>query len=104
MAFVRKQKTNLLEDPAVATDPEQEILAVDVEGVKFQYFDGTSWQPEWDSTTNGNVLPVAVNMELQLKPLREGGPARVITRSAKLMCSAPSTQPSTNGTTGGILQ
>jgi prepilin-type N-terminal cleavage/methylation domain-containing protein len=64
--------TNLLapETPA----PLQENLCANVLSLHFQYFDGTSWWNNWDSTQQGNTLPTAVQVTLQLQPPVVGRP------------------------------
>ena len=64
--------TNLLapETPA----PLQENLCANVLSLNFQYFDGTNWWPNWDSTQQGNTLPTAVQVTLQLQPPILGQP------------------------------
>ena len=68
----RSLTTNLLapETPA----PLQENLCANVLSLNFQYFDGTSWWPNWDSTQQGNTLPTAVLVTLQLQPPTVGQP------------------------------
>jgi type II secretory pathway pseudopilin PulG len=43
-----------------------EITAREVSSIAFQYFDGTVWQAEWDSTQL-NMLPVAIEVVLTLR-------------------------------------
>jgi len=43
------------------------LLADEVVGVAFQYYDGTTWVPEWDSTTMCG-LPRAVEIVLTIQP------------------------------------
>ena len=54
----------------------------------------------WDSTTNGNLLPLAVAMELTLAPTKPGADPVVIRRFATVMCATPPSTTSTTGTTG----
>ena len=62
----RQITTNLLA-PDVET-PVTDYLCQNVLSFTVQYFDGTSWWPTWDSTQQGNVLPNAVEITLQLQP------------------------------------
>ncbi len=42
------------------------VVAREVVQIRFQYFDGSQWQPEWDSTSL-NMLPQAVEITLTLR-------------------------------------
>ena len=44
-----------------------ELLAEEVTSLKFSYFDGESWVPEWDSATMGG-LPIAVEIFITIQP------------------------------------
>lgn len=41
-------------------DPQQEVLCRGVESFSVQYYDGTNWTTDWDSTTQNNTMPLAV--------------------------------------------
>ena len=43
-----------------------ELLAPEVTGLEFAYFDGLEWSPEWDASEVG-ALPVAVNVRVRLR-------------------------------------
>jgi prepilin-type N-terminal cleavage/methylation domain-containing protein len=45
-------------------DYDEEILCRNVSVLNLQYFDGTQWQPTWDSTQYNNALPLAVMLTL----------------------------------------
>jgi len=62
--LVRRVTTNLLSP--VALDPTEEVLCRGVFGFGLRYFDGTDWLDSWDSTTENNTLPCAVEVTLQL--------------------------------------
>ena len=66
--------------------------------VAYQYFNGTDWLGNWDSTdpTTNNTLPMAVKMVLDLEPAHAGGPARQITRVATVWCAQKSMNDSNN--------
>jgi prepilin-type N-terminal cleavage/methylation domain-containing protein len=98
--LVHRQRTNLLEDQATDPAADQEVLVEDLVDLQFSYYDGTDWYDQWDSSTNGNVLPYAVELQLTLKPLNPGGPERVLHWYAPITCAAPATDTTT--TTGGI--
>jgi type II secretion system protein J len=62
--LVRLTTANLLapETP----EPEREVLATGVYAFNLRYFDGSEWQDSWDSSTEDDTLPVAVEVTLQL--------------------------------------
>lgn len=62
--LVRRVVRNVLSQSAVA--PQEEVIATDVRALAIRYFDGTTWQEQWDSTQLNNVLPVAVEMSIEL--------------------------------------
>jgi hypothetical protein len=45
------------------------LLAKEVTGLAFQYWDGAEWFPEWDSDTSGG-LPLAVEIVLTIQPTK----------------------------------
>jgi hypothetical protein len=62
--IVRQVTTNLL---ALRTaEPIQETICRGVKAFTLRYFDGSAWQDVWDSTTQGNVLPTAVEVTIEL--------------------------------------
>jgi type II secretory pathway pseudopilin PulG len=68
----RSITTNLLAPDA--PQPQVDNICENVLALNFQYFDGTSWYPNWDSTQEDNTLPTAVQMTLQLQPPVVGTP------------------------------
>jgi len=68
----RSITTNLLapETP----QPVVDNICEHVLALNFQYFDGTNWWPNWDSTQEDNTLPTAVQVTLQLQPPVVGQP------------------------------
>jgi type II secretion system protein J len=46
--------------------PEDQFLLGGVETVTFQFYDGTQWRYDWDSTTEATILPGAIKVELLL--------------------------------------
>lgn len=90
--LVRAVTRNLLA-PTVP-DPEIEILCRNVKSFDLQYYDGTTWQTDWDSTALGNALPLAVMMTLQVYvDSRPGQPPEVYTvrKVFPLACAKPAT-------------
>jgi type II secretory pathway pseudopilin PulG len=71
-ALVRQVTRNLLA-PVVAP-PSSEVLCRRVRAFRCRFFDGLQWLETWDSTTQGNVLPAAVQIELEIEtPGYKGG-------------------------------
>ena len=46
-----------------------ELLAPEVAGIAFQYYNGTEWTDTWDSSQNGG-LPTLVRVTLYIKPIK----------------------------------
>ena len=70
MVLVRRITTNLLA-PTVP-EPGQEILCRGVRAFVLRYFDGSVWQENWDSGTQGNLLPKAVEVTIELEDAADG--------------------------------
>ena len=64
MVLVRQTTQNVL--AAAEPVPEEEILCRGVRGFYLRYFDGTQWLDVWDSTTQGNTLPQAIELTLDM--------------------------------------
>jgi type II secretion system protein J len=63
--LVRIATRNLL--PPLQDQPEEpQRLMSGVESVVTSFYDGTQWRPDWDSTTETNVVPQAIKIELEL--------------------------------------
>jgi type II secretion system protein J len=86
--LVRQVSRNLL--PTVAPPPEEEIVCRNVRAFTIQYYDGQVWQDDWDSTSMGDVLPIAISITLELDP-PAGGQADakpiIISRVLPLACA-----------------
>jgi type II secretory pathway pseudopilin PulG len=54
---------------ATMLDAAGEVIAPEVTGLEFRYFDGVAWLMEWDSELMGG-LPVAVEIALAITPRR----------------------------------
>jgi general secretion pathway protein J len=97
---------NLL--PASTEDaPEEQWLLGGVQSILFEFYDGTQWRNDWDSTTETNKLPLAVLVRLQTLPSEDGmelpNPYELI---VPVQVQAPTnttsdTSSSTGGTGGG---
>jgi hypothetical protein len=58
----RQVITNLLSPTAV--EPEEEIICSTLSGFQLQYYDGSAWVDEWDSSVEDSQLPWAVRVTL----------------------------------------
>jgi len=65
LSLVRRITSNLLA-PRVEEPPE-EVLCRGLWSFNLRYFDGSDWQDNWDSSTRDNVLPLAVEVTIQLQ-------------------------------------
>lgn len=91
--LVRRVTRNLL--APVLEAPEEEVLCRNVRSFALRYFDGTSWQDEWDSTVLGNILPLSVELTLRMAPPTGHGDGNEVVRIVPLACAAAAS------TTGG---
>ena len=64
--WIRTETINPLSDDADNT-VETTILR-NVRSLEFSYYDGTSWQESWDSTTGSSRLPKAIAVSFALAP------------------------------------
>ena len=99
--LVRRVTRNLLASTQV--QPEDEILCRNVRSFAVQYFDGTYWQTDWDSTSVGDVLPMAVQIQIELDPgsdAEDRTPNR-ITRIIPLACAKPQDSSDSSGSSSG---
>ena len=62
--LVRRVSRNLLA-PSLP-EPQEEILCRGVRSFTLRFYDGVSWHEEWDSTQLGDVLPMAVEVTLEI--------------------------------------
>ena len=97
-ALVRRVWRNLLAQ--VEEEPQEEILCRGVRSFTVSFYDGITWQPEWDSTLLGDTLPLAVEINLEIdrnpaqpqqSPLLTADAAQTyrITRVFPLACAKP---------------
>ncbi len=63
--LVRRITTNLLAPETV--EPNEEILCRGVLAFNLRYFDGSEWWDDWDSSSQGDVLPLAVEVTLEVE-------------------------------------
>jgi hypothetical protein len=77
------------------SDPSQtdgELLAPEVNLLEFQYFDGTQWLTEWDSSQMGG-LPLAIAITVGITP---GGDASTVSAGASAAAADPYSADSTD--------
>lgn len=63
--LLRRITNNLLSPQEVT--PDEEILCRNVRSFALRYYDGQLWYEDWDSTQMGDILPVAVQVDLQIQ-------------------------------------
>jgi hypothetical protein len=91
--LVRRITRNVL--APTQTPGTDELLCRNVRSFSVQYYDGTSWQPSWDSTQVGDVLPPAVSVTIVIEdptaPLDSNGnhPQQRLTRVVSIACAKP---------------
>jgi type II secretion system protein J len=95
--LVRRTTLNLLSPET--PEPLVDVLCRRVRSFDVTYFDGLDWIENWDSTTQGNVLPLAIAMTLVLETGRESGYS--LSRTLTLPCSAPPETEAANARPGG---
>jgi prepilin-type N-terminal cleavage/methylation domain-containing protein len=71
--LLRRVTHNLLSPTMVERQPE--VLCRGIASFNLRYFDGTAWQNTWDSTVQGNNLPAAIEVSLQLADKSDRGVA-----------------------------
>lgn len=49
-----------------AADPDEEVIARDIAGLKLEYFDGASWLESWDSSEHDGTLPLGVRVTIAI--------------------------------------
>lgn len=90
--LVRLTTANLLAPQT--PEPEREVLCTGVYAFNLRYFDGSEWQDSWDSSTQDDALPVAVEVTLQLdggERLGEDGGYRA-SRVFLVPCGVPASE------------
>ena len=95
-ALIRGITTDLLATEAV--EPEEEVLCRAVLAFNLRYFDGSDWLDSWDSTTQSDVLPVAIEVTLELEGPELTQPAEGgyrVSRVFLLPCSSPAAEEGT---------
>jgi hypothetical protein len=62
--LLRQVATNLLAPNQI--EANEQVLCRGVVSMNLRYFDGSGWVDGWDSTTDSNSLPLAVEIDLQI--------------------------------------
>lgn len=99
-ALVRRVTRNLL--PASEAPYEEEILCLNVRSFSLRYYDGITWQEEWDSTLYDDSLPAAVAITLELSEANSDKPGQRITRIVPLACAKNSMMSGGTTAIGGM--
>ena len=68
--LIRSVTRNLL--PTLQEQPENQCLMSGIQTIVFSFYDGLQWREYWDSTTETNVLPQGIKVELQLASASSG--------------------------------
>jgi len=63
-ALVRRVYYNLL--PSKAPEPRVQVLCRNVKSCYLRYYDGTLWRDDWDSKAQGDILPNAIEVTLEI--------------------------------------
>lgn len=104
MSLIRRVTTNLL-SPVTPTTKDQ-TLCRNVKAFALRYFNGTTWQDSWDSSAMGNILPMAVEVTLELNAPGYSsvpGTGYKLSRVVRIPCGQPYAGESSSGSssTGG---
>lgn len=62
-ALLRRVTSNLL--PSNAPLIREQVLCRNVKAFSLRYFDGTQWLESWDSTAQGDLLPLGVEVQIE---------------------------------------
>jgi prepilin-type N-terminal cleavage/methylation domain-containing protein len=83
--LVRRVTTNLL-SPKTDLEPEEQVLCRSVKSLNFRFYDGNDWADTWDSTTDANSLPLAVEVDIAIAydDSRAAGSASVLSYDEKV--------------------
>jgi hypothetical protein len=88
--LVRRVTRNLL--PAMDAKYQDEILCRNVRDFTVRYWDGSTWQENWDSTTLDDSLPLAVSVSVEvIDPAHPNAAPRRSTSVVPLACAKPAT-------------
>jgi len=94
--LLRRTTTNLLAPEMVQA--EEEVLCRRVMAFNLRYFDGSDWLDNWDSSTQGDLLPLAIEVTLEVERPEATTPAAGgyrLSRVFLLPCSIPAAEEGT---------
>lgn len=97
--LVRRITSNLLSP--VVVEPEDEILCRGVKTFMLRYYDGMAWQDVWDSTTAGDVLPYAIEIDLEIQWPADGPEGSRLYKMTKILPLVCRKEPAATTTPGG---
>jgi hypothetical protein len=83
LVLVRYVTTNLL--APTTPEPEAEVLCRGVFSFAVRYYDGIDWLETWDSTTQDNQLPAAVEVVLELRDPDDPERDEAVYRAARIV-------------------
>jgi hypothetical protein len=71
-------------------EPPEEVLCRNVRSLDLMYYNGTDWQDSWDSSAQGDALPLAVEVKLELlsDPNRNEEGGYLVSRIFPIPCAA----------------
>jgi hypothetical protein len=98
-ALARYITTNLLA-PATPV-PQQEVLCRGLRSFSLRYYDGTAWQTSWDSTQQGDVLPAAVEVSLELNWPPDKTPGAQVYKATRVIVLPCHQEPATTSAGSG---
>ena len=85
-ALVRQVTRNLLAQQV--PDPDQEIICRNVTTFDIHYFADEIWNDDWDSTQEGDTVPAAVQITLEIRKKDAASGYRMM-RTVSLPCNVP---------------
>jgi general secretion pathway protein J len=99
--LVRNVARDLL--PVNEAQFDHQLVLSGVQNVLLQYFDGSAWQDQWDSTVTSN-LPVAIRMQIQMQPeeIQQLNQAPVIEILARVMTDVLTNRIASATAQGGV--
>lgn len=91
--LVRRITTNLLAPKVL--EPKEEILCRGIISFNLRYFDGFNWLDNWDSVLQGDLLPQAVEVSLEVERQEKDMSAQSGYQSTRVFlipCSTPASE------------
>ena len=88
MNLVRRVTRNLLTN--VTPQAEEQVLCRHAATLDIQYYDGSAWQTEWDSSANDNQIPLAIQVTFQVQRQYSASSGSAITATSTNSSSSAS--------------